>query len=179
MKDTRRAKALALKRLEDAETAVMLREGEDEAKVALRQEYDAFMAYLGEIDGIDERKKRFLAALAQSGLPSRACFTAAIPPRTYYQWLSDDEAFRELVTETKKFANDRLEQVAIDLATGAYMRPLVSQGRIAAYERIYDTKALLAMLKARKPQEFAQKIDVTSNGHTIVKLIDKEAWDAV
>lgn len=179
MKDLQRARALAEKRLDIAKQETMVLENENEAKVALKQELDAYMAYLEANGGISERKKRFLAALSQSGLPSRACFDAAIPVRTYYEWLERDSEFRELVTETKKFANDRLEQVAIDLATGAYMRPLVSQGRIAAYERIYDTKALLALLRARKPQEFAQKVDVTSNGHTLVKLIDKDAWDSV
>ncbi len=109
----------------------------------------------------------------------QSCLTSGTPLRTYYEWNTSDALFRDIVAEMKKMAADRLEQVAVDLATGAYMRPLVSQGRIAAYERIYDTKALLTLLKAKKPQEFAQKIDVTSNGHSLVKLIDKEAWDSV
>jgi hypothetical protein len=159
--------------------AVMIREQANEAEIANQAERDAYMRFLEQESDLSVEKRRFLAAYMQSGLMSRASLASGTPLRTCYEWLKRDENFRLICEEAKKFAADRLEQVAIDLATGAYMRPLVSQGRIAAYERIYDTKALLALLKARKPQEFAQRVDITSNGHSLVKLIDKDTWDSV
>lgn len=169
----------ALKRAEDAEQKALVLDNESEAKVAQRTELLAYMTYLESETELSERQRLFLCDLAVHGLPSRSCLNTSVPARTYYEWITRYPTFKTLVEETKKMSNDRLEQVAIDLATGAYMRPLVSQGRIAAYERIYDSKVLIAMLKARKPAEFAQRIDVTSNGHSLVKLIDKDAWDSV
>lgn len=169
----------ALQRVRDAEIEAAMRMQENEAAEAYRGSIQSYKAYLDQIEELSAQQKAFLAELSLSGIISQACFKSGTPPRTCYGWQTQSADFKELVAETKKFANDRLEQVAIDLATGAYMRPLVSQGRIAGYERIFDTKALLALLKARKPEQFSQRIDVTSNGHSLVKLIDREAWDSV
>lgn len=179
VKDLQRARALATKRAEEAETAALVR-GDDEAgQVAQRRDFDAYMAFLAENDELSDPQRHLLAALSISGLPSRACFEVGIPPRTYYNWLRDSAEFKEQAETARLFSADRLERVAIDLATGVYSKPLVSQGKLVAYEQIRDTKALIALLKARKPKEFAQRVDVTSNGHSLVKLIDREAWDAV
>jgi hypothetical protein len=65
------------------------------------------------------------------------------------------------------------------LASGVHTRPLVSMGKIVGYEKIYDTKLLQTMMKARMPEKYQQKVDITSNGHSLVKLVDKDAWDSV
>jgi hypothetical protein len=178
-KDMQRARALATKRAEEAETAALVRSEDNAGQLAQRRDFDAYMEFLALNDALSEPQRRLLAALSLSGLPSRACFEVGIPPRTYYQWCSDSPEFKAQCDDAKLFSADRLERVAIDLATGVYSKPLVSQGKLVAYEQIRDTKALIALLKARKPKEFAQRIDVTSNGHSLVKLIDREAWDAV
>jgi hypothetical protein len=52
-------------------------------------------------------------------------------------------------------------------------------GKIVGYEKIYDTKLLQVMMKARMPEKYQQRVDITSNGHSLVKLVDKDAWDSV
>ena len=174
-----KAKSDATKRATLAEQSVMVRENENVAEAEQAQFLSTYMAILDETEGLTDRQRRFLSELAISGMPTQACYRVGVPAGTYRRWIHESPEFRALVEETRQFANDKLEQVAIDLATGQYMRPLVSQGIIAGYERIFDTKVLLALLKSRKPNEFAQRIDVTSNGHSLVKLVDKDTWDSV
>ena len=179
MRDEAKTRALALKRAKDAETAAIIREGAEEANRKRQEELTLYQAQLAEIEGISDDQRRLLSSISLHGIISRACLECQIPLSTAFKWIATNPEYKQLVADARAMSTDRLEQTAIDLATGMNMRPLVSKGKIAGYERIYDTKALLTLLKARKPTEFGNKLDITSNGHTIVKLVDKDAWDSV
>lgn len=98
--------------------------------------------------------------------------------KRHYAWLKHPE-YAEVFEECRKIADERLELLAYDLASGVYSKPIVNMGEIVTYEPIYDTKLLHTLLKARMPNKYREKIDVTSNGHSIVKMVDKEAWESV
>lgn len=165
-------------RMEQQELALIQRENEQAADHAKSEELLAFVQLLAANDGLSEPQIRFLAHYSQCGIVSKACIESGTGSRTHYDWLSQPQ-YKEAFVEAQRFSNERLESLAYDLASGRFSRPIASGGRVVAYEQIYDTKLLHTLLKARMPERFAQKIDVTSNGHSLVKIVDKEAWDSI
>lgn len=170
-------KALARKRYEDASALQVRRRAEDVGKFEDMGQADAYIEMLGASE-LKPAMRRFLGAFAILGIVTEACKAAGISQRSVYTYRQDAE-FEDMYHEAYKIANDRLENEALRLATGHYERPVVSMGKVVTYERIYDTKLLATLLRARNPEKFATKIDVTSNGQSLVKLVDKDAWDSV
>ena len=168
----------ATKRIKNSENENILREYEEKTEALRRREVALYIENLAAESEFSADQRLFLAHLSISGISSDAAVQTGIPLHTYYKWCKD-ATFKSASDEARKVSSDRLELVAIALATGQYMRPIVSMGKIVTYEPIYDTKLLETMLKARKPAEFTNRVDVTSNGHSIVKLVDKDAWDSV
>lgn len=173
-----KSKREAKMRLEQQELAMIKRDDEAAAALASEQEFVAFAQLLAANDGLSESQIRFLVHYAQCGIVSKACILAGVGVRTHYDWLSQ-ESYKESFEEARRISNEKLESLALDLASGRFSRPIASAGKVVAYERIYDTKLLTTLLKARMPEKFAQKIDVTSNGHSLVKIVDKEAWESI
>lgn len=173
-----RAKREAKNRIEQQETAIMLQENKEAAALALGQELHAYIELLAMNEDLSDNQVRFLAHYVQSGIVSRACIESGTPTRTHYQWLTT-ETYKEAFEDAKRMANEKLENLAYNLASGVYSRPIASAGKVVAYEPIYDTRLLQTLLKARMPERFAHKVDITSNGHSLVKIVDKEAWDSI
>lgn len=130
-------------------------------------------------DALTTLQRRFLLAFCISGIITNAAIASGITPSIHRNWIKGSAAYREAFVESEQFANDYLENLALELASGVHMRPVVSMGKIVTYEKIFDTKLLLSLLKARMPHKFSNRVDITSNGNSIVKLIDKQAFDAV
>jgi hypothetical protein len=172
------AKSEAKNRIEQQESAMMLRENEAAATLALEQELRAYIELLALNEGLSDNQVRFLAHFAQSGIVSKACIDSGIGTRTHYDWILQD-AYKEAFEEAKRMSNERLEILAYNLASGVFSRPIASAGKVVAYEPIYDTRLLQSLMKARMPEKYAQKVDITSNGHSLVKIVDKEAWDSI
>lgn len=168
----------AKNRIEQQELALMQQENQTAADRAAGQELVAFIELLAMNEGLSDNQVRFLAIFAQSGILSKACIDSGTASRTHYAWMTQD-AYKDAYEEAKRMANEKLESLAYNLASGVYSRPIASGGRVVAYEPIYDTRLLQSLLKARMPEKYAQKIDVTSNGHSLVKIVDKDAWDSV
>jgi hypothetical protein len=138
----------------------------------------SFMESLGENPDLNLEQSVLLAAFARCGLLRRSCHIAGVSVKKHYYWMKKP-AYAETFEEAKKISAEVLEQLALELASGVYERPLVSQGHIAGYEKIYDTKLLMRMLQARNPEKYQQRMDVTSGGQSLVKLVDKDTWDSV
>ncbi len=168
----------ATNRIKKSEEDNILREYQEKTEALRTVEIAQYIDDLLSIESLSEPQRLFLANLSISGIVTDASRRTRIPTSTYYDWCKQPE-FKLAADEARKASSDRLELVAIALATGEYMRPIVSMGKVVTYEPIRDTKLLETLLKARKPDEFAKRIDVTSNGHSIVKLVDKDAWDSV
>lgn len=172
-------KASANKRLRKAEQERMLAEFEARTAELAHVAIDLYYESLSGNEHLNERQKRVVAYLSHTGIPSKAMMEARVTSKQYYQWLANNPEFKLAIEEAKKHAAERLELVAIALATGEVHKPVVNMGKVVTYEPIYDSKLLLALLKSRMPEKYAQRVDITSNGHTIVKLVDKEAWESV
>lgn len=171
-------KRAAKKRIEQEEVALMKRDAETAAALTEKSELFAFSELLDDIEGLDAAQKRFLANYIQCGTILRACMNADVRPSQHYAWMLQP-CYKEAFDEVKRFSNERLESLAYDLASGRFSRPIASAGKVVAYEQVFDTKLLQTLLRARMPERFAQKVDITSNGHSLVKIVDKDAWDSI
>lgn len=165
-------------RIEQQELAIMQQEANGAADQANVQLFRAYCELLAANDGLSENQIRFLATYAGCGIMSRACIEAKVAPRTHYDWMTQ-QSYKEAFQDARVYADEKLESLAYDLANGRFSRPIASAGKVVAYEQIFDTKLLQTLLRARMPEKYAQKVDVTSNGHSIVKIVDRDAWESV
>lgn len=138
------------------------------------------LEWLREPPGCDftENQQRFLVEYSKDGLTAKACGRTGVSTVSYYHWCKDPE-FMALKNEVYKLANEDLEELAIGLASGRYRKPVVSAGKLVCEEQIYDTRMLALLLRGRMPERYGQKMDVTSNGQGLVKIMDKDAWDSI
>lgn len=177
-----RGKQLAIQRLKNADQEIIERaidESDQEAvDFALTGNFVAYMEYLTADQDLSANQRLFLGEFAKDALVSYAAMRSGIAASNYYRWIKQD-AFRLALEEAKKVANERLEKLALNLASGVYKRPIVSMGKLVAYEPIIDSRMLTTLLRARMPDKYSQKVDVTSGGHSLVKLVDKDAWNSV
>lgn len=180
------ARAAAKQRVVESENKILSRSLEDQdrerfGEAGERVQNETFYGYIVTLaadDGLSENQARFLAEYARDGLTSSACFRAGIRPATYYGWCKDP-TFNAALVEARKIANESLERMAIDMASGVYKKPVVSGGVLVCEEEIRDTRMLALMLRARMPERYGNRVDVTSGGQSLVKLVDKDAWDSV
>ncbi len=172
-------KRIALKRVKNAEEKVMVHKNGEAATLKRAESIAQYRALLDLENGLSDRQKEFLVEYIQTGIILRACLNINMARDTHRKWLNTSEIYAQVFEDAREMANEKLELLAYDLANGVYSKPLVSLGEIVGYEQIYDTKMLDRLLKARMPEKYTERKDVTSNGHTIVKLVDKEAWDSV
>lgn len=138
-----------------------------------------YMDALKELEGITPLQRRFLGAYAICGIVSRASMAVGLPTSRHYGWLKTGEEYRVAFAEATQISNEYLEGLALELASGMRQKPVVSMGKIVTYESIYDTRLLTVLLKARMPDKYGNKVDVTSGGQPIVKVIDKDTYDAI
>lgn len=169
----------ALMRVQDAENRVMIDKYGDTATQRRQESIAQYRALLDQDETLTERQKQFLAEFMQTGIISRACLSIKLAKETHRRWLQESESYAQAFEDAKQMADEKLELLAYDLANGVFQKPIVSLGQVVAWEPIFDTKMLQTLLKARMPERYIDRKDVTSNGHTIVKLVDKEAWDSV
>lgn len=174
----RDAKKAAQKRMDDNEQQQIAIQIEAKAQLKRGELLALYRELVADSEDIDDDMARFLAYYAYYGTVTRALVESRTSRHRYYKWQQID-SFRLAFREAERMHTDSLEQTAIDLASGVFKRPIASGGKLVAYEDIYDSKVLLALIKSRLPEKYAQRVDITSNGNTLVKLVDKELWDAV
>jgi hypothetical protein len=138
----------------------------------------SYIESLGLSNELDSRQRALLGAYARCGLLRKSCRIAGVNMKSHYNWMKNPE-YSAAFEEARKVSGEVLEGLALELASGVYERPIASMGKIVGYEKIYDTKMLSMVLKARLPDKYQQRVDITSNGHSLVKLVDKDAWDSV
>ena len=122
------------------------------------------------------RKERFLREFKHHKVVAIAARRIGIDRRTVYKWTADDEEFKDNLTNLQEEIIDQLEKVLHDLATGKLERPLVSAGKLVAYEKIYDGRALEMLLKAYRPKLYRERseVGITSMHTEHIKIEKKE-----
>lgn len=113
---------------------------------------------------IPARKRRFLNEFRQSGNLTEAARRAGVHRSTPYRWAEWDSDFKVLMEQAENEAVDRIELVAHNLATGKYMRMVVSAGKVLGEEAIYSEKMIEMLLRARRPERYNQKQQIEHSG---------------
>jgi AcrR family transcriptional regulator len=122
-------------------------------------------------------RELFVEALAGGASVTRSCEAAGVGRTTAYQWRKDDEAFAALWDDALEAGTDLLEDEARRRAVEGVERPVVAMGKIARNDdgtvlkiREYSDTLLALMLKAKKPKEYRDRLDVNANHTGTVNL---------
>jgi len=115
-------------------------------------------------------RETFIVNLAAGASITKACEIAAIGRTTAYEWRAADEAFAALWDEALEAGIDRLEDEARRRAVEGVEKPVVAMGKIARNDdgtvlmiREYSDTLLALMLKAKKPKEYRDRLDLNAN----------------
>jgi hypothetical protein len=114
-------------------------------------------------------REAFLTALAGGASITRSCEAANIGRSTAYEWKMADPAFAAAWDDALEAGIDLLEEEARRRAVHGVERPVVAMGKIARNDdgsvltiREYSDTLLALMLKAKKPQEYRERLDVNA-----------------
>lgn len=176
-------KKKAEKRVLQKEREIMTRAIEEQtdlstASLILSTDLINYVENLAVQSGLSMNQARYLSEYAKDGLTGYAAQRAGISLLTVYEW-NQNPAFKATHEEVRKLANETLEKRAIDMTDGTYKKPVVSAGKYVCDEEIRDTKMLAMLLRGRMPERYGQRVDVTSGGASLVKLVDRDTWDSV
>ena len=104
---------------------------------------------LTELDIKDPKKIAMIQALTKSlGVVKMACESVGISRQTHYNWIKDDEAYKQ--------ACDNLPEVVLDFAEH-HLHKLISQGNPAATIFLLKTKGKKRGYVERQEIEVAEK----------------------
>lgn len=133
---------------------------------------------------LTQAREVFLEKLSAGASITMACSFAKIGRTTAYEWRAADEAFAALWDDALEAGNDLLEDEARRRAVDGVERPVVAMGRIAKDDkgnvlmlREYSDALLALMLKAKKPKEYRDRLDVNANvaGNVTLKVASDDA----
>lgn len=108
----------------------------------------------------------FLRCFARTGNVSESCRLTKrgkdgpmLSRRTVYDWLEEDESFAKLFDEALEEAIDALEEEARKRAVDGVLKPVYQGGRKVGVVCEKSDTLLLAMLKARRPKFYRDRVD--------------------
>ncbi len=119
------------------------------------------LAALSELfaDLADRRQRAFLAGfLAGKGL-KRAEDLSDVSLMCHYQWMKNDEAYREHFRLTKTILTDGAEDEVYRRAFVGYDAPIVHAGKIIGSHKRYSDSLAQFMLKGMRPRVYRDGMD--------------------
>jgi hypothetical protein len=113
-------------------------------------------------------KKAFLERFRLHGNISRACREVKIDRSTVYSWQEDDDEFASGYRIAEIEATERLEEAAYERAINGVTQetPIYFRGQAidSVVKTEYSDTLLIFLLKARAPEKYRDRVDVTTNG---------------
>jgi hypothetical protein len=100
------------------------------------------------------KKRAFIAAYGQSGIITTAAEIADVHRCTVWKWQQEDKEFAEAMAKAESQAADYLEQEARRRAIEGTLKPVFYKGDECGYIREYSDTLLIALLNAKKPEQF-------------------------
>jgi hypothetical protein len=116
------------------------------------------------------RKKRFLVALAETGIISKACARAGWTRNTAYSLRNADKDFADRWDDALEFAADTAEEAAFNRGVYGVERDVYFKGEAVGKEVVYSDRLLELTLKARRPDKFrdSHKVEAHHTGGVLV-----------
>jgi hypothetical protein len=113
----------------------------------------------------------FLDALSRNGIVTNACKVVNIGNRTAYDERHRNAAFAKKWEDAVRSSGDSAEAEAWRRAVLGWDEPVFQGGKQVGIVRKHSDTLLLAVLKARKPDEYGDriKVDVTEAARRIAK----------
>ena len=115
-------------------------------------------------NSVPEKKAKFTAALAQSGVVLYAAREAAIDTQTAYRWRKADDDFREAWETALNESVDRLETEARRRALDGVLEPVYYQGVEVGHQTRYSDTLLIFLLKGARPAKYRDNARVEHSG---------------
>ena len=112
----------------------------------------------------EEKKEKFLQALATGGNVTFAAAAAGIARRTAYRWRDEDPDFATAWESAAEEAADRLEQEAWRRAIHGTDEPVHYQGRRVDVVKRYSDTLLIFLLKGFRPEKYQDRQQIQHLG---------------
>ena len=113
-------------------------------------------------------QRRFLLCFEACASVTVAARWAKISRQNHYNWLEDDELYREAYEKAEPRASRTLEDEAVRRAHQGLTKAVRYKGRIVGYEKEYSDTLMNTLLKATA--KFRDKLDVGGTV-TVVKRV--------
>lgn len=111
-----------------------------------------------------EALETFLEKLREGLSVTAACSAADIGRSTVYEWRQRDEEFEVAWHDAIEAGTDAFEDEARRRAVDGTLRPVFQSGAEVGQVREYSDRLLELMLKARRPQVYRERVDVSHSG---------------
>lgn len=120
----------------------------------------------GSKKGITPKQQAVLASLMEGMTLSDACKAADVPVGTEWNWRHENREgynpeYRKAYDALYPLATDLLEREAFRRAYEGTDEPVFHEGVVCGYKRRYSDTLLIFLLKARRPEMYRERLDVT------------------
>jgi hypothetical protein len=125
-------------------------------------------------------KKKFLEHFAEFGNVSAAARHAGVERKNVYRWQEHDEdfaiAFQQAEIASVELMEGEARRRAVD-GVGSQRRVYDNRGNLVDEytETKYSDTLLIFLLKARRPETYRDRYDVTTGGQPLAQLSDIDA----
>lgn len=108
---------------------------------------------------LDEKRKHiYLRVLAETANPKIAAESAGYKTTgAVNRLMKEDESFRAAVIEAAEAGGDMIEAEAVRRGVNGVKKAVYYKGEIIDYEFVYSDSLLQMLLKAAKPQKYAER----------------------
>lgn len=111
-----------------------------------------------------EQAERFFEGLRLAYSIQASLERSGIGRATAYRLRASDKKFAEAWEAAYDAGTDRLEDAAILRAYSGHERPIFQKGVQVGAERVYSDRLMEVMLRARRPNKYRERVDVTHQG---------------
>jgi hypothetical protein len=113
--------------------------------------------------------KKFLGVLAQGGTVTAACALIRTSRLHMYRLRRKDADLAQEWDSAVEEGTDLLEDAAMKRAKHGVLKPVYQGGKRVGYVREYSDHLTALLLKARRPEKFKDRSEVTgAGGHALV-----------
>ena len=120
------------------------------------------------------KQRAFLSAFRRTGTVTGAAREAAVSRSAHYAWLDSDIEYAERFEAANEEATDELEQEARRRALEGVEELVFRGGERVGTIRKYSDPLLMMLLRAKRPHQFKESVDVTSRTDDVMAAIDPE-----
>lgn len=121
---------------------------------------------------------RFLDLLEEDGLMNSAARVVGTTPQRIRSLREQSAEFDQAVERALEIANDALEKEARRRAVDGIEKGVYYQGDRVDTEVVYSDGLLTTLLKAKRPDEFAERKQITGAGGTPISIVVRTFGEA-